>query len=319
MAEQGDKNEMISDADKKFDALMDMIKDACGKMDEGGKRLDARMDAMEDSQRRMDARMDGERRDGARRDGESDDEFKARKDAEEKERCEADKARRDAEEAEKLKGDPKEVAADKARRDADEKEKAEKVEADKARKDADEKEAKEKAEADARKDGEHHADSQFMTRAEATALRSEIASLQARAPAILSDADRERFASIQADADPVFQAFNDRAPGPLEGETPTQYKRRLGSKLQAHSPKWKDHRLSAVSDDGILDTILADVYADSMVAARRGVDVPRGQLRMITRQSGGHTINEFEGDTDAWINQFAGHSQRGTGDWRRPH
>ena len=285
--EQGDKNTEISDSDKKLDALADMIRDACAKMDEGGKRLDARMDAMEENWRKMDAE---------------------RKDSEEKkeEEAKADASKKD-EESEEKKEEPKEVAADK-RKDSEEK-KEEEAKADASKKD----EEKEEERKDAM------ADSGFVTKAEAEALRAQIADLQARAPAIISDADRERFAAIQEQADPVFQAFNDRAPAPLDGETPTQYKRRLGAKLQAHSPKWKESRLSAISDEAVLDTVLSDIYADSMTAARRGVDVPRGQLRMISRTVGGHTINEFEGDADAWMNNFAGNSQRATGDWRRPH
>jgi len=279
--EKGDKNTEISDTDRKMDALMDMIADACGKMDEGGKRMDARMDAMEENFRRVDARMDSI----------------TKADAEEEEK---EEAKADAEEEEK--GEPKEVAAD--RKDAEEEEKEE------AKADAEEEEKKEESAADT---------SHFMTRAEAEALQAQIKNLQARAPAIISDADRERYAAIQERADPVFQAFGDRAPGPLDGETPTAYKRRLGAKLQGHSPKWKDSRLSAVSDETLLDTVLEDIYADSMTAARQGGAVPKGHLREISRQSGGHIINEFFGDTDAWVNQFAGNSQRATGDWRRPH
>ena len=272
--EQGTQNEEISDGGK-MDALMDMIKDACSKIDEGHKRLDARMDAVEENFRRMDAAKADEDEDESKADGDDED--------------------AEADDGEEVEGEPKEPVADK-------------------RKDADD----EDAEADEDED-EKMADHAPISRAEAAALRNEIAALQSRAPGMISDADRERFAAIQEQADPVFQAFNDRAPAPMQGETPTQYKRRLGAKLQGHSPKWKDHRLSAIADEGILDTVLADVYADSMAAARRGVDVPAGHLRMITRNSGGHVINEFEGTSDAWINQFAGHSQRATGDWRRPH
>ncbi len=287
-ADEGDKNEEISDSGKKMDALMDMMADACAKMDEGGKRLDARMDAMEENFRRQDARMDA----------------MSKADAEEEEKKEESKA--DAEEEEK--GDPKQVAAD--RKDSEEEEKKEEAKADASKKDEDEPEKKGEAEAD---------NTQFMTRADAEALQAQIKALQSRAPAIISDADRERFASIQEQADPVFQAFGDRAPGPLDGETPTSYKRRLGAKLQGHSPKWKDARLSSISDEAVLDTVLSDVYADSMTAARQGGAVPAGALREISRQSGGHIINEFFGTTDAWVNQFAGNSQRATGDWRRPN
>jgi hypothetical protein len=285
-----------------MDALMDMMRDACAKMDEGGKRMDARMDAMEENFKRADARMDAMSAKDA--DDEDKDEKKDRKDAEGEKEEEKKDARKDAEEEE---GKPKEVAADKRKDSEDEKE-----EKKDARKDADEDEEKDRK--DARADA-----GDFMTRAEAAALREEIKSMQARAPALISDADRERFAVIQEQADPVFQAFNDRAPAPLPGETPTQYKRRLGSKMQAHSPAWKDIRLSAISDEAALDQVLGQVYADSLAVAKAGVDVPRGQLRAHERHSGGHTIIEYEGDSDSWMNRFAGHPQKAVGEWKRPN
>ena len=309
--EQGDKNEMISDSDKKMDALLDMMKDACEKMDSGSKRLDARMDAMEENFKRADARMDAmsakdadddkDDKKADRKDADDDDDKKEEKkdgelpEALKKNEKKADRKDADDDDDDKKKGETKDPAADKGRKDADD--------------DDDDKDKKE----------ERMADSQYMTRAEATALREEIRGMQARAPAIINDADRERFAQIQEDADPVFQAFNDRAPAPLPGETPTQYKRRLGGKMQAHSPRWKDARLSAVSDEVILDGILDEVYADSMAAARRGADIPKGQLRARERSSGGHTIIEYDGDTESWMNSFAGHSQRATGNFLRPN
>lgn len=292
--EQGDKNEQISDADKRLDSIADMIRDACAQMDEGSKRLDARMDAMEENFAKADA------------------------------------ARKDAEDADKEKGEAKEPIGD--RKDADDKDEEKKAD----RKDSDKEDEKEEAKADAKDEEEEakadakrkdddddedkaEADSAPISRAEAMALRRQIADLNVRAPAIISDSDRERYALFQEQADPAFQAFGDRAPAPLQGETPTQYKRRLGTKLQAHSPRWKDARLSALSDDVTLDTVVSDIYADAIGAARKGVDVPAGQLREITTQIGGHTHVTFEGGPDSWMNAFAGNSQRGTGSFLRPN
>jgi len=276
--EKGSHNMEISDSDKKLDALADMIRDACMKMDEGSKRLDSRMDAMEAEHKR---RADAEKEEGDKRE--------------------------DSEKEVEEKGEPKEVAADKGRKDSEEDVKRAQSETKVDRKDA-RKDAEE---------GEAEADSAPMTRAEAAALRAEIARLSARAPAILADADRERFADIQVRADSAFQAFGERAPGPLEGETPTQYKRRIGAKLQAHSPKWKDTRLSAIADDATLDVIMDDIYADSIAAARRGVDVPRGHLREVkTRNDAGHTFIAFEGSPSSWMNPLAGRAQAATGNWK---
>lgn len=281
MAEQGHMNEVISDADEKLGQIADMIKDACEKFDS----LKSRMDALEE-------KNEEDRKDSAKKDDEDEEDCMdaAKKDDDKesfkewaKEEAKEPEHRGDDDDMEvEEPGEPKEVAADKRRKDAEEKE-----------------------------EGDNHvADSAYLTRAEADSLRAEIAALNRRTPAMLSDMDRERFAVIQETADPAFQAFGDRAPAPLDGETPLQYKRRLGSKLQANSPKWSNSRLSAVSDDAMLDTILSDVYSDSIAAARRGADVQPGQLREISRQAGGHIINEFVGEPVSWMSDFSGHARR---------
>ena len=323
--ESGEKKVEVMDESRKLDALMDMIKDASTKIDEGHKRLDARMDAYE-ADRRDSAKKDAE---GAPRQfGESEDPAadKGRKDSrrdsdeDEDERKDRKDSRRDSDEDEDERKDRK----DSRRRDSDEDEDEDerKDRKDSRRRDSDEDEDERKDRKDSRRRDEDdgaEADSAPISRAEARLLQAQILALSERAPQIISDADRSRFASIQEQADPVFQAFGDRAPAPMDGETPMQYKRRLGGKMQINSDKYKDARLSSISDETLLDTVIADVYADSLVAARRGADVPMGALRMITKQSGGHTINEFVGDTESWMNSFAGNSQRATGDFRKPH
>jgi hypothetical protein len=273
--EQGHKNEVISDADEKLGQIADMIRDAVSKFDS----LSSRMDSMEE-------RMDAGRKD-AESCGDDDD----------------DMGRKDDDEEVVPPGKPMETAADKRRKDSEE---SEKMDAESCDDDDD----------DDRKDeqgDERMADALELTRAELAAVRKQINQLQARTPAMLSDIDRERFAVIQEQADPAFQAFGDRAPAPLDGETPTQYKRRLGTKLQANSPKWANARLSAVADDAMLDTILTDVYADSIAAARRGADVQPGMLREISRQVGGHIINEFVGEPSSWMGGFVGQVKRAGG------
>jgi len=287
--EQGHKNEIISDADEKLGQIADMIKDATEKFDSVHKR----MDAMEETFKAM-AKPGSEPKtddddDDDRKDAEGKESFKEwaeeeAKEPEHKKDSRKDARRKDDDECDddlevEEPGTPRETAADKRRKDAEEKE-----------------------------EGDHRvADS---VRAEMASLRAEIAALNRRAPALLTDIDRERFAVIQEQADPAFQAFGDRAPAPLDGETPTQYKRRLGAKMQSNSPKWANSRLSAVSDDAMLDTILSEVYSDSIAAARRGADVLPGQLREISRQAGGHIINEFVGEPVSWMSDFAGHARR---------
>jgi hypothetical protein len=287
MAEQGHKNDIISDADEKIGQIADMIKDACEKFDSVNKRIDAMEETFKEMAKPGSEPKADDDDDDTKADAEESFKEWAKeevKEPEHKKDSRKDARRKDEEECDddlevEEPGAPRETAADKRRKDAEEKE-----------------------------EGDHRvADS---VRTEMATLRAEIAALNRRAPAMLSDMDRERFAVIQEQADPAFQAFGDRAPAPLDGETPTQYKRRLGAKLQSNSPKWATSRLSAVSDDAMLDTILTEVYSDSIAAARRGADVMPGQLREISRQSGGHIINEFVGEPVSWMSDFSGHARR---------
>ena len=287
--EMGHKNEVISDADEKLGQIADMIRDAVSKFDS----LSSRMDSMED---RMDSR---------RKDDESFEKWAKEESKEPEHRGDAETCDDDEDEVVPP-GKPMETAADKRRKDSEEKrEDAEKCDDDgeMGRKDDDDDDM-------GRKDEGYERMADSATRSELAALRRQINKLQANRPALLSDIDRERFAVIQEQADPAFQAFGDRAPAPLDGETPMQYKRRLGAKLQTNSPKWATSRLSAVADDAMLDTILADVYADSIAAARRGADVQPGMLREISRQVGGHIINEFVGEPSSWMGGFVGQVKR---------
>ena len=287
MAEQGHKNDIISDADEKIGQIADMIKDACEKFDSVNKRIDAMEETFKEMAKPGSEPKADDDDDDTKADAEESFKEWAKeetKEPEHKKDSRKDARRKDEEECDddlevEEPGTPRETAADKRRKDAEEKE-----------------------------EGDHRvADS---VRTEMATLRAEIAALNRRAPAMLSDMDRERFAVIQEQADPAFQAFGDRAPAPLDGETPTQYKRRLGAKLQSNSPKWATSRLSAVSDDAMLDTILTEVYSDSIAAARRGADVMPGQLREISRQVGGHIINEFVGEPVSWMSDFSGHARR---------
>src|SRR6185437_2284050 len=168
-------------------------------------------------------------------------EWKARADAAEKER--ADKARADAEEKEKEKAD----AEVKARADAEEKEKA-----DKARKDAEE---KEKADAAARASGN-------------TDLARKLAELERRMPATLADADKAAFADAQMRADSAYQAWNlSQAPYALNGETLSDYRVRLLSKLKQHSPIYKDSNLGLLVADSAAFSVIENAIVNDAIEA----------------------------------------------------
>lgn len=275
MAEEGTKNEMMSDAEK----MMDAIKAIGDAVADSGKRMDARMDAMEERQRADAARMD----------------------------TMADAARKDAEEGDKEEpkadADPEDCKAD-----AEEGDKREDSEGE------EEKEPKADARKDAKKDDDDDtaADSAPVSRADFAALQRQFKEMSAaRSPALQTDEEREAFAAIQLRADRAYQAFGKRAPAPLEGENQMRYRRRLAGEMQGNSAGWKGFDLTAISDDKMMDKVCDDIYADSVAVAKKGLDVPRGSLRRhVEPLESGHTRVTYYGTPKAWMGRFTGHAQR---------
>lgn len=145
-------------------------------------------------------------------------------------------------------------------------------------------------------------------------LRADIARLTKLVPAELTIDQRQQFATAQEQAEHAFQAFGDHAPAPMNGEGIGTYKRRLASKMQGHSDKWKGTKLTAISDDATLDVIVGDIYNDAVAVARRGSDVPMGTLSAVTRRTeAGHTIKEYRGSPGAWMRPLSGATRRATG------
>jgi colicin import membrane protein len=208
---------------------------------------------------------------------------KARKDSEESEKKEReDKARKDAEETE-----AKRVAADKSRKDGEESEEEKKAREDKARKDAEEAEAK-------RREEDEKAD---RARKDSEAMQARIKDLEARLPKARTDSDYGAMADAQAKADDAYQAFGDSAPAPLNGETLSDYQRRLATGLKRHSTKWKDVDLYALPD-AVADIARADVYADASAAALAPPDdLAPGQFMEVRKRNPltGGNIVEFRG------------------------
>lgn len=205
-----------------------------------------------------------------------------RKDAEDKEK--ADKARKDAEEKEK--------ADAKVRADAEAKEKEEKEKADKARKDAEEKEK---------------ADAALATSAN-TDLAKKLADMERRLPAILSDEDKGRFAEVQMRADSAYQAWNlGQAPGSLQGETISDYRVRLLSKIKQHSKVYKDSNLGILVNDAAAFAVVENaIVADAVEASCSQVTVGAPLRQQTTRNESGHTITKFVGDPAVTWGPFMG-------------
>lgn len=145
-------------------------------------------------------------------------------------------------------------------------------------------------------------------------LRADIDRLSRMIPAELTIEQRQQFAAAQEQAEVAFQSFGDHAPAPMQGESIGTYRRRLASKMQQHSEKWKNTKLTAISDDATLDVIVADIYNDAAAVARRGTDVAAGKLMPVRRRTdAGHTIIEYRGTPGAWMRPLSGATRRATG------
>jgi hypothetical protein len=290
--EQAVADKARKDAEAKLDAIMDSFKRMDSRLDAMEVADKARKDAAEEEQKRADAgRRDAARKDrfAPRKDGESDDAFKARCDADE----DADRK------AWQEDGDDEETAADKAKR-----RRADAVACDaKARKDAaEDKERADKVRADA-----------AVTQENAD-LKARLAAMEATLKGITTEtpaSERDALAAAQARADSVAAMFGDRALQPIPGETPLAYRKRLLSRFQRHSDRFKETRFDAL-DGATLGTVEDVVYADASSAARQPGTVQTGMLIPVIEHVGGRPITRFHGDPMSWMQHFMTGAQVGS-------
>lgn len=168
----------------------------------------------------------------------------------------------------------------------------------KAKADAEEKAAKEKADAEAKEKADAEEAERMAKEKADSQLRQEIAYLRSRIPTELSDEERNEVADAQVKADSVFSCFGKRAPVPLSGEKPLEYRRRLMIQLQEHSPDIKSVDLSSIADSALLSVAEKTIYADAQKSA--SLSVGPGMLREIKRADAtGRQISTFEGDPAA--------------------
>jgi 8-oxo-dGTP pyrophosphatase MutT (NUDIX family) len=157
-----------------------------------------------------------------------------------------------------------------------------------------------------RADSAARADSQRLARENAD-LRAQIKRMDGTLSTLtkpLSIEDRDALATAQMRADSVMQMFGQSANAPLHGESPVEYRKRLASKLAAHSPDMKGVKLDAL--DGASFKVIEDkIYADAQVAARNPASAPAGRLiPIVSRDEAGRQITRFTGDIDAWMQHF---------------
>jgi hypothetical protein len=113
----------------------------------------------------------------------------------------------------------------------------------------------------------------------------------------------------QERADHACRAWGLTAKPPMMGEKLIDYRKRLLRQHQRHSSEFKQVDLDTMPPGSLFDAVEGRIYADSVKASAHP-DVPVGALRMVSKTSGGHTINEFHGHPASWMNQFAPPSRR---------
>jgi len=297
--------------------LIGMTEDEKAVADKARKDAEAKLDAIMDSFKRMDARLDSMEADKARRDSEEKErDDRARHDAARKDRF---GVRKDGETFKdwSKRHDADEMAmADALRKDGDEH--AEKVARD-ARKDAEEAEKRADAESferwaakeptpgrapkEERMDAARH-DAAAKDNAD---LRAQLAALQTMIKGLTQEtsaSERDELAAAQSRADSIAAMFGERAPTPIPGESPVDYRKRLLSKYQRHSDTFATSRFDSL-DSAMLHPIEEIIYRDAAGVANAPEKARAGIL--IARQhrdAAGRTITTYNGDNLAWMQHF---------------
>ena len=122
----------------------------------------------------------------------------------------------------------------------------------------------------------------------------------------LTPEERDQLGSAQRRADSVFQMLGENAPAPLAGERPISYRKRLASKIQKHSDKFKEVKLDSI-DGTVYDEVERNIYEDAKSAASKVVNAGSGKLIAIKEldSTGTRTITRYVGDSRAGLAPFS--------------
>jgi ADP-ribose pyrophosphatase YjhB (NUDIX family) len=137
---------------------------------------------------------------------------------------------------------------------------------------------------------------------------ADYSALQARVDALtkpLNDDELNQIGKLQKRVDSIYVANGEKMPPLVAGDTFAIYQRKVLNDLKRHT-SFKDAELSVISvaGDSTFAAVSDQIIAQAAVAAKSPANLKPGHLRMVTRQDGGHTFNEWQGDT-SWMNQFS--------------
>jgi hypothetical protein len=130
------------------------------------------------------------------------------------------------------------------------------------------------------------------------------------------------YREAQLRAEQAAQANGMQAPGPLNGESVKDYRVRLASHFQQHSPEWKTQNLNtlAASSPAGFGVAERQIYDSAIKAGNNPVCPPGTPLYSRTsRNESGHLVKTFFGDpVFAWRDFVGGGVRFLTGINRRP-
>jgi hypothetical protein len=125
-----------------------------------------------------------------------------------------------------------------------------------------------------------------------------------------SASDMYAASDIQARYDPYYRELEmGGAPGILNGERPTSFRRRLLSTLQPLSKTWREANLHNTNiSENVVDAAEQKIFADVTEVTHnnnQGSFKNPGALRVIERTSeAGARIREYRGDPINWMKSF---------------
>jgi hypothetical protein len=120
-----------------------------------------------------------------------------------------------------------------------------------------------------------------------------------------SGAECIALSAAQARADSVAAMFGESASPPIAGESPLDYRKRLATGFQKHSPQLQDSRLLKAMDAGSFALCEERIYNDAAASAH-SAPPQAGMLKAIeSRDAAGRLVTKFVGDIGCFLQPFS--------------
>ncbi len=127
----------------------------------------------------------------------------------------------------------------------------------------------------------------------------------------LTPEERDELGAAQRRADSVFQMLGENLPAPLAGERPISYRKRLASRIQKHSDKFRETKLDSL-EGAIYDEVERNIYEGAKSAASKVVHAGSGKLIAIREldATGTRYITRYIGDSKAGLAPLSARGMR---------